>query len=246
IGGSANWDSQAGFFGRANYAFSDKYLFEANLRYDGTSKFPGHLQWRWYPSFSGGWVMTNEDFMQPLRSVLSFAKLRGSWGQIGDQSVSNSLYLSTLAIGQNTWLSSNGTQYFQLGRPNPISEGITWQDISHANIGADLRFFNNRLGFVAEVFQRETRNMIIEGDALPATYGDTAPRGNYGNLRTRGWEIAADFSHMFENGLRLNLNANLSDATTMITKSADWNTPWENRAIHNTFTTGKKYGDIYG
>lgn len=246
IGGSANWDSQVGFFGRANYAFQDKYLFEANLRYDGTSKFPGHLQWRWYPSFSGGWVMSNEEFMQPLKSVLSFAKLRGSWGQIGDQSVSNSLYLSTLSIGENTWLGSNGTQYFQLGRPNPISAGITWQDIHHSNVGADLRFFNNRLGFVVEWFQRDTRNMIIAGDALPATFGDSAPQGNYGNLRTRGWEIGADYSHSFDNGLRLTVNANLSDATTMITQSADWQTVLENRSIHNTFTTGKRYGDIYG
>ncbi|MFB5945324.1 SusC/RagA family TonB-linked outer membrane protein [Albibacterium profundi] len=246
VGGGANWESQVGFFGRANYAFMDKYLLEANLRYDATSKFPSHLQWKWYPSFSAGWILTNEDFMQSLNPILSFAKLRGSWGSIGDQSVSNSLYLPTMGIGQNSWLSSSGEQFFQLGTPAPVSMGITWQDIEHLNLGADLRFFNNRLGITAEWFQRDTRNMIISGEDLPAVYGASAPQGNYGNLRTKGWELAADYSHLFENGLRLTFNANISDATTVITKSADWNTPWENRLISSTFATGKRYGDIYG
>src|SRR3546814_18686306 len=85
--------------------------------------------------------------------------------------------------------------------------------------------------------------MIIPGDDLPATYGTGAPQGNFGNLRTRGWELEADFSHRFDNGLRLSVNANISDATTVITKGADWQTPWENRNINNTFTTSKRYGD---
>src|SRR3546814_14607046 len=81
--------------------------------------------------------------------------------------------------------------------------------------------------------------MIIPGDDLPATYGTGAPQGNFGNLRTRGWELEADFSHRFDNGLRLSVNANISDATTVITKGADWQTPWENRNINNTFTTSR-------
>lgn len=246
VGGSANWDSQVGFFGRANYAFMDKYLFEANLRYDATSKFPTHLQWKWYPSFSAGWVLSNETFMQSLDPILSFAKIRGSWGSIGDQSVPNSLYLPTMSIGQNSWLNSGGEQFFQLGTPPPVSMAISWQDIEHLNLGADLRFFNNRFGITAEWFQRDTRNMIIPGESLPDTYGANAPQGNYGNLRTKGWELAADYSHMFENGLRLSLNANISDATTVVTKGADWNTPWENRSLGSTFATGRRYGDIYG
>src|SRR3546814_5677114 len=87
--------------------------------------------------------------------------------------------------------------------------------------------------------------MIIPGDDLPATYGTGAPQGNFGNLRTRGWELEADLSHRFDNGLRLSVNANISDATTVITKGADWQTPWENRNINNTFTTSKRFGDVY-
>lgn len=246
VGGGANWDSQLGYFGRLNYAFADKYLLEANLRYDGTSKFPADLRWRWYPSFSGGWVVSKEHFMEDLNPVFSFAKFRGSWGLIGDQSVPNSLYLATMGIRKNSWLSDNGEQLFQLGTPDPISAGITWQDIEQLNIGTDLRFFDNRLGVTFDWFQRYTRNMIIPGDDLPDTYGAEAPGGNYGNLRTRGWEVSANYTFNFDNGLFLRVHANLSDATTIITKSADWKTAWEDRDIHDTYTTGKRYGDIYG
>ena len=245
-GGGTNWDSQAGFFGRANYAYKDKYLIEANLRYDGSSKFPKHLQWRWFPGVSAGWVVSEEPFMEALNPVLSFAKLRGSWGVIGDQSVSNSLYVPTMGLGKNSWLSGAGDQLFQLGTPGAVSRDITWQDIEHLNIGADFRLFNNRLGITAEWFQRYTRNMIIGGDFLPATYGTGVPSGNYGHLRTRGWEIEADFSHRFANGLGLTFNANIADAVTFVTKGADWQVPWEERTLGGSFSTGSRYGDVYG
>lgn len=244
-GADENWDSQVGFFGRANYAYKGKYLVEGNLRYDGTSKFPTHLQWRWYPSVSAGWVLSNEEFMDGISDVLSFAKIRGSWGNIGDQSVGNALYVPTMGITKNNWLNGSGQQFFQLGTPGAVSDAITWQDIEHSNIGADLRFFN-KLGVTVEFFQRNTNNMIVSGEALPNTFGTTAPKGNFGTLQTKGWEINLDFSHKFENGLRLTANANLADAVSKIVRGADWNTPWENRLLSNGYSTGRTYGDIYG
>ena len=149
-------------------------------------------------------------------------------------------------VTRNSWLTSDGLEMFQLGTPNPISSGITWQEIESTNLGLDLRFFKDRLGLTFELFQRDTKDMIIPGESLPATYGASAPQGNYGNLRTRGWEIAADFNHRFNNGIGINVRANLSDAITHITKGADWNTPWENRLLSQTYATGRRYGDIYG
>src|SRR5690625_2827721 len=134
VGGGANWDSQVGFFGRVNYAFADKYLLEGNLRYDATSKFPSHLRWRWYPSFSAGWILTNEEFMSGLDGILSHAKIRGSWGSIGDQSVSNSLYLSTMSITKNSWLTSSGDQFFHMVTPHRISACISSQALGSANL----------------------------------------------------------------------------------------------------------------
>ena len=88
--------------------------------------------------------------------------------------------------------------------------------------------------------------MIIPGESLPVTLGTDAPDGNYGNLRTRGWELSIDFNHKFSNGLGINAMFSLSDATTFITKGADWQTPWEDRYLSNSYSTGRRYGDIYG
>ena len=104
IEGDRNWEAQLGFFGRLNYSFEDRYFLEANIRRDGSSKFPKNLQWRWFPSFSAGWVFTNESFMKSVENILSFGKFRASWGSIGDQTVSNTLYKAILADGQSSWL----------------------------------------------------------------------------------------------------------------------------------------------
>jgi TonB-linked SusC/RagA family outer membrane protein len=245
-GGGANWDGLVGYFGRMNYAFNNKYLLEGNLRYDATSKFPEHVRNKWYPSFSAGWVLSNEDFMDNLKAVLSHAKLRGSWGSIGDQSVANDLYLPVMPIGRNSWLSSTGNQFFNIGAPRAVSDALYWQDIVTLNLGADLRFFNNKFGVTLDLFERKTEEMIIQGEALPATFGAAAPQGNLGNLRTRGYEIAFDFKHRFQNGLGINVTANLSDVITDVTKGPDWNTDYANRSIGSTYATGKRYGDIYG
>lgn len=246
VKGSANWDSQAGFFGRVNYAFDSKYLLEANLRYDGSSKFPSRIQWRWFPSFSGGWILSSEKFMKPLESVVSFTKLRASYGVVGDQSVSNDLYVPILDRSETTWLGTDG-RYLGYAAPRAVDRDITWQDIANLNLGVDFRFLKNgALGMTFDWFQRDTKNMIIPGDALPVTYGAGVPKGNYGNLRTRGWELSFDFNHRFNNGLTISGMATLSDAITDITKGADYNTPWENRSIGSAYATGARYGDIWG
>ncbi len=246
-GGSANWDSQFGVFGRVNYAYKDKYLLEATLRRDATSVFQrADLKWRTYPGASAGWVISNEDFMNNLKSTVSFAKLRASWGFIGDQSVANLITLASMGYSKNSWLTSGGVPNFQLGTPPALPKDVTWQDIEHMNLGVDFRFFNNKLGVTAEVFQRYTRNMILGGEALPATYGAAPPVGNFGDLRTRGWEINLDFNHQFGNGLRLSIDANLADAVTFITKGTDHNLAWENRLLSNPYSTGRRYGDVYG
>src|SRR5690606_28456188 len=144
------------------------------------------------------------------------------------------------------WLSGAGTQFFNLGVPRAVSDALFWQDIVTLDLGADLRFFNDKFGATLDLFERKTQNMIIGGEALPATFGASPPQGNFGNLRTRGWELVLDFKHRLQNGLGINITANISDAITDVTKGPDWNTDFENRSLGNTFTTGKRYGDIYG
>lgn len=238
-GGGTYWESQLGYFGRVNYAYRNKYLFEGNLRYDGSSKFPTDLKWRWFPSFSAGWVLSEEPFMESTRAWLDLIKFRGSWGSIGDQTVPNSLYIPTMSTGQSTWIGSDGTRVNYVGTPTAVSAAITWQDITTLDFGLDARFFNNRFGLVFDWYRRDTENMIVPAEGVPLTFGTGAPRSNYGSLRTEGWEIAVDFNHRFDNGLGINFRGNISDAVSTITA-------YGTTQGVNSYYVGKTFGEIWG
>ena len=236
--GGASWESQFGVFGRLNYNYKEKYLLEANIRYDGTSKFPDVLKWRWFPSFSAGWRVNEEPWMDWSKPVLSALKLRGSWGTIGDQTVSNSLYIPRMTGSQNSWL-LGGAKLYQFGTPSSVAANITWQDITTLDLGFDSRFFNSTLGVTFDWFRRDTENMIVPQEGLPVTYGTSAPQGNFGSLRTNGFEIQLDYNYRFSNGLGLNIVATLADAITKITKYGSTNSI-------DSWYVGKTYGEIWG
>lgn len=237
-GGDEYWESQLGFFGRVNYDFRDRYLLEANLRYDGSSKFPSDLRWRYFPSFSAGWRVTEEPWMQWSSSILSALKLRGSWGKIGDQSVANNLYVPTMYGAFNNWMVSNAKLY-QFGTPAAVSSSITWQDITTTDLGVDARFLKNELGFSLDWYRRNTENMIVPQEGIPTTFGTGAPQSNFGSLKTDGYEIQADYNHRFNFGLGLNIVATFSDAITKITKYGS------TKSIDSWYV-GKTYGEIWG
>ena len=236
--GGEYWDSQLGFFGRLNYNYKEKYLLEANARYDGTSKFPTALQWRWFPSFSAGWRVNEEPWMDWSKSVVNAFKLRASWGTIGDQSVPNSLYVPTMGGSFNNWIIS-GAKLYQFGTPGAVSAAVTWQDITTLDLGFDARFFKSKLGVTFDWFRRDTENMIVPQEGLPTTYGTGAPQSNFGSLRTNGIELQIDYNHRFKNGLGINLVASVADAVTKITKYGTTNSI-------DSWYVGKTYGEIWG
>lgn len=238
-GGDRYWEAQLGYFGRVNYAFKNKYLLEANIRYDGSSKFTSDLWWRWFPSFSAGWVASEEKFMQWTKPVLSMLKFRGSWGSIGDQTVPNNLYISTMPGGQSSWIGGGGNRVSFVGTPASVSANITWQDIVTTNFGIDAGFLNNSLNVTFEAYQRNTDNMIVPTEGIPATFGTGAPRGNFGSIQTRGWELGIDYNHRFKNGLGINVRANISDAKSIVTSYGT------TKSI-NDYYVGKTIGEIWG
>ncbi len=240
VAGSKEWESQIGFFGRVNYNLMEKYLLEANIRYDGTSKFPTDMQWRWFPSFSAGWRASEEVFMEWAKPALSALKVRASWGIIGDQTVSNSLYTSNLgSISQSSWLDESGNKVNYVYSPTAVARDITWQDIATLDIGIDARFFNSELGFTFDWYQRDTKNMIVPAEGIPFAYGVVAPSGNYGNLRTKGWELSIDYNHRFSNGIGINAMFTLSDAITKVTE-------YGSTTGVDSWYNGKTYGEIWG
>lgn len=238
-GGGTVWDGQFGFYGRVNYSLYDKYLLEANLRYDGTSKFPTDLQWRWFPSFSLGWRASEEAFMQWAKPALSSLKFRGSWGTIGDQTVSNKLYVSTMDTEQGSWIGGDGSKVGVVKTPSAIISAITWQDITTLDIGLDARFLDGALGVTFDWYQRDTKNMIVPVGNVSLAFGAGAPKGNFGSLRTKGWELAVDYNHRFKNGLGINATFTIADAITEITAYGD------TKSVDNWYV-GKKFGEIWG
>jgi len=239
ISANNTWESQLGYFGRINYAFKNKYLLEGNLRYDGSSKFPSNLWWRWYPSVSAGWVISEEKFMEFARPVVEFMKVRASWGTIGDQTVPNSLYLPVMPYGLSSWIGGNGSKTVFVSTPPAIKHDITWQDIETKDFGVDLGLFQNKVTVTFDLFQRNTNNMIVPSEGIPLTFGTGAPQGNFGSLRTDGWELTLELNHRFQNGLGLNFRGNISDAKTRIMEYGT------STGVNSNYN-GKTIGEIWG
>lgn len=229
-----------GYFGRVNYNYMQKYLFEVNARYDGSSKFPSGEKWALFPSLSAGWILSEESFMNWSNPVLSSLKLRGSWGTIGNQDVASNAFLSTMGVGSSSGWVQGGQQLPYVGVPSVISSALTWERVTTLDIGVDARFLNNKLGFSVDWYQRTTSDMHSPGETLPATFGASAPQINYGEMQGTGLEIIADYNHRFDNGLGLMLTATFSNVTEKITK---YDNP--TNYIYGYYE-GKEIGEIWG
>lgn len=232
------WESSVGFFGRLNYNFKEKYFFEANLRTDGSSKFPTALQWALFPSFSAGWRLNEEAFMDFADGFLDELKLRGSWGSIGDQSLRNDLYVPTMQGAYNSFIVGNARLY-QFGTPPSVVQDITWQRIETLDFGVDFRALNGKLGFTFDWFQRDTKNMVVPMEGLTTGFGAVAPLGNFGHARTKGFELQLDYTHLFDNGLRVSVTGMLGDAVSKVVKYGS------TKSIDNYYV-GKTIGEIWG
>ena len=245
-GSNGHW-STLGFFGRINYTYKDKFLLELNGRYDGSSRFPVNDLWAFFPSASVGYVLTEENFMDWSRSVLSFLKFRGSYGSIGNQAVGTGKFLSLMPTFNSGWVLPSGNA-LTVNTPNPLSPSLTWETVTTADVGVDARFLDNKLGVSFDWFQRTTSDMITGGVTLPNSFGATSPQRNYGELRGRGWELAIDYSHTFSNGLHLTVSGSLSDALEKITKYANTTKalPGPIAAINSTYYEGMTLGEIWG
>ena len=236
--GGTVWDSQVGFFGRVNYAFKNKYLLEANARYDGSSKFVDDLIWRWFTSASAGWVVSEEQFMDWAKPALSHLKIRASYGVIGNQAVPPSLYSPNMFPYETSWIGGSN-KYYAVPTPTFSLRDISWEDLETKDLGVDARFLNGKLGLVFDYYQRTTKNLFVGLQGTTWTLGGAAPLGNFGALKTNGYEIAVDFNHRFENGLGINVRANFDDAVSKfqgVTTSR----------LTGSYYDGARFGDIWG
>lgn len=244
VRGYRNSWSTAGFFGRFNYNYNDKYLFEANLRYDGTSRFQKGNQWKLFPSFSLGWNIAREEFFESLSSTIGTLKLRGSYGTLGNQNTTNwyqTYQTMTVGSADGDWM-MNGRRPNTAVAPGLVSPFLTWETIESYNIALDWGLLSNRLTGSFEYYIRNTKNMIGNAPELPSILGTAVPVTNNTDLRTKGWELSIGWNDMI-NDFSYGAKFNLSDARTFITRYP--NNPTKSIST-STYIEGREINEIWG
>lgn len=231
-----------GAFYRINYNYKDRYLFEANGRYDGSSKFPKDDRFGFFPSFSVGWNIARESWMEKALDYVSDLKLRASWGQIGNQNIGNYGYYSTMQpVGNSNYWLKDGEFITYISTPGLVSNSFTWETVETLDIGFDASMFNSRLQVTFDWYQRTTRDMLIAGIQLPAVVGTSAPMRNAADMRTRGWEIAVNWRDQIGDW-KYNVGFNLYDYKSKITKYSNN----EAKLLSQNYYEGKTLGEIWG
>lgn len=252
---SQNEFALMGYFARLSYDYAGKYLVEANMRYDGTSRFPRNHRWGFFPSLALGWRISEEAFFEPVRPTISNLKLRASVGSLGNQITDNSAkfnnntfypYMRLITLKPTTNLNyifdNAQAVYASLGAPT--SGSLTWETIVTQNAGLDVGLFNNRLSLVLDIYSRTTKDMLAAARALPAVYGYNAPYENNGELRTNGFELVVGWNDKFNlagKPFYYGVNLTLADSKTKITKFKGN----ESKVLGQDYE-GMEWGEIWG
>ncbi len=185
----------ASFFGRINYNFDSRYLFSATVRADGSSNFARGHRWGVFPSASAGWVVSSEPWMANTQDWLSFLKLRASWGQNGNASISNFQYLSTIVLDTNASYAFDSEDAFATGAVGDVlaNPDVSWETSQQLDLGVDARFFGSRLGVSIDGYIKDTKDWLVRAP-IASVYGLNAPYINGGDIRNKGLEFTVDWS----------------------------------------------------
>ncbi|KAA2241301.1 TonB-dependent receptor [Chitinophaga agrisoli] len=245
INGGQNDYALFGTFYRLNYAYKDKYLFEAAGRYDGTSRFAKGRRFGFFPSFSAGWRLDKENFFQHWdQRTVSGLKIRASYGSLGNQQVGYYDYLQTINAGGTLKYSfGEGAVAPSATESAPNSSTLTWETVKTTNLGLDLDLFQSKLTITGDIYRRATLNMLTAGKTLPAYYGAATPKENASDLLTKGWELSINWKHRFDlagKGLNYYVGVGIGDNTSKITR---FDNPNQNLA---NFYKGQQLGEIWG
>jgi TonB-linked SusC/RagA family outer membrane protein len=240
-GGGNEW-AYLGLFYRLNYNYADKYLLELNGRYDGSSKFPSNQRFGFFPSISGGWVISNERFFESLRPVLDNLKLRASYGTLGNGNVAPYRFLEQMSVVKSTVI-AKGVQPNYTRAPGVIPDGLTWEKSTTMNFGVDLGLWSNAFNVTFDWYRRATNDMFTTGQPLPNVFGAAVPLGNYADLLTKGWELTVNYKNQFllaGKPFNWGITGSVWDSKSVIQK---YNNP--NKLI-TTYYEGQEVGDIWG
>lgn len=212
--GLASDYSMMSYFGRAGYDFAGKYLFAANIRADGSSKFPEDNRWGVFPSFSAGWRISSEPFFKRYDNVVNDFKLRASWGQLGNDKISNYYqYYSTLSSVDSPTL--DGASFSAYAQDGMANKNIKWEVTTQTDIGVDLGFFNNKFTLSADYFDKETSDILVQVPLVSSLGVGTAPYQNAGKVSNKGFDI--DFGYRNMTGkFKYQVSGNISHVTNKL------------------------------
>ena len=236
-------------FANLSYSYKDRYIVEGNYRNDGSSRFAVGYKWKDFYSFSAAWNITNEEFIQALNiQSLNTLKLRGSWGQLGNQSgIALYDFVQQVSVGQSNLLLGPS------GAPVRIQTATisgfpaldrTWEITEKTNFGLDLGMFDNQLNLTANYFVTDNSN-IFYTEEFPEVLGATPPSINGAQVETKGWDLNIGWNDAIglSEGFRYNISFGISDANTTVTNLADS----RNVAYgYNSFVEGYAVGTMFG
>lgn len=207
------------FFGRLNYSYKNKYLFEANVRRDGSSKFSNENLYGTFPSMSAGWRISEERFLENLYPVVSNLKLRGSWGKSGNDRIGNYIFQQKYSI-PNYVLGTDDLQVNGIAINKLANSTIEWEETEQYDIGLDIGFFKNRLQVVADFYNRKSSRVLYDNFPVSSVLGvSNLEAQNSADLLNRGWELAVNYNGNagnFKYGLNFNITNTLKSEVTSL------------------------------
>ena len=242
--GSTVTGSQLGFVYRFGYIYNHKYLFEAAGRYDGHYYFAPGKRWGYFPAFSAGWIVSEEKFMANRPSLLSYLKLRGSWGKSGNLAGAAFQYLNGYNLYGNAYAFGNGNMVQGSNITMEANTNITWEISAKTDVGLDASFWDGLLTLELDYFhERRTGMLLPPAVTVPVEYGLNLSDENQGIMVNHGFEVVAGTNYRFSNGLQFNLTGNFSYAKNKMEQifetAATRNNP-------NRSRTGRPFGTQFG
>ncbi len=207
-GGGAASSAILSYFGRVTYEFQNKYLFTGIVRVDGSSRFGANNRFGVFPSFSAGWVVSEESFLKG-NNLIDFLKIRASWGQNGNQEIGDYRWASTIATGAG-YSFGNGNVFTSGSVPSTVpNPDLEWETSEQTNVGVDVRFLEGRVSVTTDYYIKKTLGLLVDAP-IPGIVGNRAPTVNGGNVENRGWEFAINYRDEVLNGLDFNVGVNFS------------------------------------
>lgn len=232
--GSASEFNLVSFFGSGTYNFDNKYFATATLRADGSSRFGPSNKWGYFPSASAGWIISNEEFMKDAQWI-SELKLRGSWGQAGNQEIPNNTY--------QTLVSESGgiVNVVRYGNPD-----VKWETTTQTNFGIDFGVLKNRLSLTADYFVKKTDDILLTV-GLPAVSVGVIDRTyvNAGEVTNKGFEFGLNFRNQ-EHAFKYNVNANIATLTNRVNKLQEFVKNINDDRTHTRTEVGQPINSYFG